>query len=72
MKELICESCSKPINEGFQFCPYCGYAITNSAKALKAEQKKVIELKFIYNLVDVVEDKKTLAMLKKLIDKIAE
>lgn len=69
---MICESCSKILSEDFNFCPYCGKAVTQTAIELQKEHKKVTELSLIANMIDLVKDKQTLIMLKKLSEKISE
>ena len=41
--EQICEKCKQNVSEDFEFCPYCGYAITLGAKELTKQKFAVNE-----------------------------
>lgn len=72
MEKYICESCKKELSNDFNFCPYCGCALTEIAKRLNKEKRDVIRLRFLSDLADEVHDKGTLEILNKIAKKIAK
>ena len=72
MEKYICESCKKELLTDYNFCPYCGIALTDIAKRLNKEKVDVIKLKFLSNLADQIEDKKVLSKIKQIANKIAQ
>jgi|GEM_PF-6211669 len=65
-KQNKCPTCAKVLQNDFNFCPYCGEAISELAKETLREQTKVSQLKLINLLTDKVKDQKTLELLEKL------
>ena len=65
-KQNKCPTCAKVLEKDFNFCPYCGEAITELAKETVREQTKISQLKLINLLIDKVKDKETLKLLEKL------
>ena len=68
----FCEVCNNELNENFDFCPFCGEAISEKAKEL--ENQKIInaELVLIANLIKTTTDKKTLELLNKIAKTLAQ
>jgi predicted amidophosphoribosyltransferase len=69
---MICDKCKKEISEEFNFCPYCGTALSTKAKEFEADKADMYQLTLINNLIDIVEDKKTLKILKKISEELAK
>lgn len=67
----FCEECKSQIDDNFDFCPFCGKAI--SLKAQKLENQKMINanLVLIAKLIDETNDIKTLEILNKLAKKLS-
>lgn len=69
---IECESCKKQVNSEFNFCPYCGIAISPKAKEIENTRADIIELNLINKLVDVINDEATLKLLDKIAQEIAK
>ena len=67
MEKDICPNCEKNIEKNFNFCPYCGEALTEIAKEIIVKQAKISQLKLINVLTNKVKDSDTLKLLEKLI-----
>ena len=66
MEILTCEACKKEILKNYNFCPYCGKAISDVAKRLNKEKYDLIKIKLINEVCDQISDKKTLEILSKM------
>ena len=66
---MKCKKCGNEVLN-YNFCPSCGEAITDAAKGL--ENAKIINarLETLLKVVDLVDDEKTLTIIKKLIENI--
>lgn len=72
MENNICKICEKEIDNNYNFCPYCGAAVTEIAKRLNKEKCDIIRLKLINDLTDKIEDKGALSVLNKEAKKISK
>ena len=72
MEKQNCKICEKEFSINYNFCPYCGCAVTDIAKRLNKEKCDLIKLKVINELTQKVSDKKTLKILNDLADKISQ
>ena len=68
--EQICEKCKQNVSEDFEFCPYCGYAITLGAKQLTQQKFDIVKLKVLNDLADKIDHTPTLKILKEYANKI--
>ena len=64
MQQNVCEKCSAPIQEDFEFCPHCGYAITLGAKELTKQKYDIVRLKLLSDLGEDITDAKTLKKIR--------
>lgn len=67
-----CKFCQKEIEKEYNFCPYCGNALNDNAKTIENQKNQLSNLKLVSFIVDRVEDKKTLELLKKIADNLKE
>lgn len=72
MNKHICKVCEKEIDKNFNFCPFCGMALTEIAKRLNKEKFDIIRLKFINELTEKIDDKKSLEVLNKIASKVSK
>ena len=63
---MNCKECEKEILENYNFCPYCGSAISDVAKRLNKEKVDLIKVRLINEVCDQISDKKTLEILNKM------
>ncbi len=68
----FCEVCKSELNENFDFCPFCGEAISKKAKELENQKLINAELVLIANLIKTTTDKKTLELLNKIAKTLAQ
>ena len=66
IKSGKCPTCSNYVEDNFHFCPYCGEALTDTAKEVVRKQSTIAQLRLINLLIEKVQDKKTLELLEKL------
>ena len=72
MENNICKNCEKDLSKNYNFCPYCGSAVTEIAKRLNKEKCDLIKLKVINEITQKVTDKNTLKILNNLADKLSK
>lgn len=72
MEKLTCKACEKEILTNYNFCPYCGNAVSDIAKRLNKEKYDIIKIKFINEICDQINDKKTLAILNKIASELSK
>lgn len=70
MKSKICEICKSEIDEGSNFCPMCGEAISENAKIYKKQLEIKAQLEVLANLAKVVKDTRSLELIKSFILKL--
>ncbi len=71
MNELKkCPVCEKQLEENANFCHSCGESLTELAKDYEYQRSKNAKLEILNEIIDLVEDKKTLTKLKLLADKL--
>lgn len=68
MEEKKCPVCEKQIIKEYNFCPYCGEAMTDLAKEFSKKQTAIAHLKLLSALIEKVQDKNTLDLLEKLVN----
>lgn len=68
----FCKECNNAIEENFEFCPYCGEAISEKAQKLEEQKSINANLILIANLMDKIEDRKTLKILNEFATKMAQ
>lgn len=68
----FCKECGNLIEENFEFCPFCGEAITEKAEKLEEQKSINANLILIANLMDKIEDRKTLKILNEFATKLAQ
>lgn len=72
MEKQVCQFCEKQVVEEYNFCPYCGEPLNAQAKQLLNEKLDIAKLEQIKGLIELVQDQKTLLMLKDIATKISE
>lgn len=70
--KIECKACKRQVNSEFNFCPYCGIAISPKAKEIENTRADIIKLNLINKLVDVISDESTLKLLDKIAQEIAK
>jgi len=68
----FCKECGCAIEENFEFCPFCGEAISEKAKKLEEQKSVNANLILIANLMDKIEDRKTLKVLNEIVTKLTQ
>ena len=68
MENKVCEFCHKEIEENYNFCPYCGEALSDLAVQIKEKQLINAQLKLVFNLLDKVTDEKTITLLQEFVE----
>ncbi|MGN1222707.1 MAG: zinc-ribbon domain-containing protein [Christensenellales bacterium] len=68
---INCSNCNQELENNFEFCPYCGEAISEIAKDLETERETNTKLALIVELVKEIKDEKSLKTLEKFVKKIA-
>lgn len=66
---MKCLNCKQEIYE-FDFCPHCGTPISDIAKEVEIKKSINIRLETLLKLTSLVEDEKTLNIIKDLVDKL--
>lgn len=70
MESKICKICKSEIDEGSNFCPMCGEAISENAKIYKKQLEIKAQLEVLANLAKVVKDTRSLELIKSFILKL--
>jgi predicted amidophosphoribosyltransferase len=65
-----CPECEKEVDKSFSFCPYCGEPLNESAKQFYKLKDQNAQLKMLYALISKIDDKKSLKILKAMVDAI--
>ena len=66
---MKCLNCTKEIND-FDFCPHCGTPISDVAKQVEIKKNTNIRLETLLKLTTLIDDEKTLIIIKELVDKL--
>ena len=65
-----CPECEKEVDQSFSFCPCCGEPLNESAKQFCKLKDQNAQLKMLYALISKIDDKKSLKILKAMVDAI--
>ena len=68
MENKVCEFCNKEVEENFNFCPYCGEALTDIAKQINAKVKTNAKLELVFKLLENTNDEKTIELLQNFVE----
>lgn len=66
---MKCLNCKHEIYE-YDFCPYCGTPISELAKKVEIKKNTNIRLETLLKLVNLIDDDKTLNIIKELVNKL--
>lgn len=67
---IVCSHCKKENLEKSNFCRFCGEPLNEIAKDLQRERITTAQLMLLSNLVNNLEDTKSVTLIKKLIEKL--
>ena len=70
IEQTECNKCKKDLNENFNFCPYCGEPISDVAKQIVSEKSTIEKIKMIDNLSQVIKDKESLKVFKRVVEEL--
>lgn len=70
VEKNVCKTCNNELEENYNFCPYCGTALTDSAKEMLKQRDCVVNLQLIEKLTDCINDEQSLNILKKVADEL--
>lgn len=71
-EKTVCSYCGTEQPENANFCFNCGEPLTNKAKDVLEKQKRNYQLELILKLIDKIDDKKTLVLLKKIAEELSQ
>jgi predicted amidophosphoribosyltransferase len=66
---MKCLNCKHEIYE-YDFCPHCGTPISELAKKVEIKKNTNIRLETLLKLVNLIDDDKTLNIIKELVNKL--